>query len=175
MSKFSDAATTIRKAAQKYEQMVNLAQMLDSIGSLEQIAEENKSAAEKSRAAAAKAKSEADKAKAKLDECRQDAADIIRDATAEGENIVDAARIAAGDQAEAIVKAAQHQAALIVALANAEKDELSSEIGGLQKSVVDAKAELATAQAEKEQIEKALADADKKLAEVKKKLQAFLQ
>jgi chromosome segregation ATPase len=174
MSKYSDAATVIKKAAVKYEQMVSLAKVLEEIGSLEQVAKEQAVAADAARAEATKAKDDLAKAKDKIKAADEKAAAVLAEANAQAGALVDEARKAAEVDAANILKKAHDEAALMVAQASTVKAQLSSEIGGLQRAVEAAKAELKHLTAAKEDAEKATADAERKLTVLREKIKALL-
>lgn len=174
MSKFSDAATTIRKAAVKYEQMVGLAKILDEIGSLDQVAKECTTAAEAARADLAKAKDDLAKAKDKIKAAEDRAAGVLVEANAAAGALVAEAQKLSEINAAEILKKAQDQAAEMIAQASTVKAQLSSEIGGLQRAIEAGKAELKHLTAAKEEAEKATADSEKKLATLREKIKALL-
>ncbi len=171
MSKFSDAAVTIKKAAVKYEQMVALAAMLDEIGSLEQIATESQTTAIAAREDATKAKDEAKKAKDKLAELKAQADALVISAQDHATTVIRAAE----ERAAEIEKSGQDKADALVLHASMEVNAIAS---GNEASAASARASLSAIAAERDamakdcevkraeldRIEKAMADAKKKLA-----------
>ena len=174
MSKFSDAATTIRKAAVKYEQMVALAAILDQIGSLDQVASECTTAADAARADLTKAKEDLAKAKAQIKAAEDKAASVLVEANAMIAETNKKAIIETEREAAEILKKAQDRAAEMVATASTVKAQLSSEIGGLQRAVEAAKDQLAHLTAARDEAEKATADSEKKLSTLREKIKALL-
>ena len=174
MSKFSEAATTIRKAAVKYEQMVGLAAELERIGSLDGIAKDCAAQADAARADLAKAKDDLAKAKAKIKDAEDKASAVIVEANVMAGATMDEAKKLSEINAAEILKKAQDQAAEMVATASTVKAQLSSEIGGLQRAVEAAKDQLQHLTAAKTEAEKATADSEKKLSTLREKIKALL-
>jgi chromosome segregation ATPase len=174
MSKYADAATTIRKAAVKYEQMIGLAAELERIGSLEDIARDCSASAEAARTELAKAKEDLAKTKAKIEEAREKAAAITLTADEDAaallaDRVKDAEVAAAG-----ITKKAQDDAAEMIAQASTIKAKALSELGGLTQAIEAGRLELKQLTAAKLDAEKATAEAEKKLASLREKLKAML-
>jgi chromosome segregation ATPase len=174
MSKFNDAATVIKKAAVKYEQMQALAKILDEIGSLEGVAKEQAAAAAAARAEADKAKDDLAKAKDKIKAAEDKANAVLTEANAAAGALVAEAQKLAEVNAAEIAKKAQDQASLMIAQASTEKARLSSEIGGLQRAIEAAKAEIKSLHDAKDTLAKDAAEAQKKLDAIRAKLQAML-
>lgn len=173
MSSKSNAAESIRRLAVQYQQMVEAADLLDSIGSLEQAAAEAKKAAEAARADTAAARAEADKAKAEAKKSKEKVDKILSDADGEALAKVQEAEIKAqGIVADAKAKAEQitNKAAVDVADATAGvagrvaelttmRLRLEQELAALQNDI-DAK------KAEADDVEKRLAKAQAQVAKL---------
>jgi uncharacterized coiled-coil DUF342 family protein len=116
------------------------------------------------------AKSDLTKAKAKIKDAEAKAEAIV---AAAGEQAVQAAAVITKDaevSAAEILKKAQDEGAALIAQAATEKARMSSEIGGLQKSIIDAQTELASLLTAREAAIKSAADADAKLDSIRGKL-----
>lgn len=168
------AAESIRRLAVMYQDMVAAADALEAIGKLEQTTAE----ADKARAAAVaeadKAKADLAKAKQKAKDAQEQAESVIAGANANAEAIIASAQRTAEENAAVIVKKAQDEAARLVAQAASEKARLSSELGGLQKAIVDAKGELKDIETEKATVAAEASQAEQKLEEVRSKIKALL-
>ncbi len=167
-------ADAIRNFAKSYKAMVEIADMLEDLGKIEQVTAEQQKAADAARAEADKVKADLVKAKAKVAEAEAKAQDIVavaqEQAAQTGAGIVRAAQ----EDAALVAKKAQDEASKMIAQASTEKARLSSEIGGLQSAIESAKTELQILARAKDDAEAATADAEKKLDQIKGKLKALL-
>lgn len=168
------AAESIRRLAVMYSSMIEAADALEAIGSIERVTEEQKKQADAATAEADKAKADLAKVKEqiKVQAAKGDAlvADAVLSAKIERDNIVKAAEETAAN----VLKKAQDESAEMIAKASTEKARLSSEIGGLQAAIEAGRSELVSLKAAKEAAEAATVDAEKKLDGIKGKLKALL-
>lgn len=148
MSDKINAADAIRRLAKQYEQMVFAAEVLDKIGSLDQVTKEQSAAADAARAEADKAKAEVKKAKDDLKKVKDDAAEVVADAQAKADRVRGEAEIEANRLIEDAASQATVAASKIIDAARAEavsiKESTKADVAKANK----AKADLQAAEAE---------------------------
>lgn len=173
-NKYSNAADSIKRAAVQYKQMVEVADVLDQIGSLDDIVTDSKKAAEAARKEADKAKADLTKAEADLANVAREAKMIMEAAKADANEVAKKVKRDAEEEAAEVVKLAQDKASQMLAQAVTEKSRLQGKLGALQRSIESAKGEVAKLEFDRVQAESAAADAQKKLAAVQDKIRAML-
>lgn len=173
MASKSNAAEAIRRLATQYQQMVEAADMLDQIGSLENAAKEAKAATEAARAEAeaaraetVKAKDEAKKAKDKVAAVMSDAEELALVKVQEGEVKAQEMVADAKARAQQILNAAALDAANVTVGIEAKVAELSATRDALEHGVSELQAQIVTKQAEAEELEKRLAKAQASIAKI---------
>jgi predicted nucleic acid-binding Zn-ribbon protein len=175
MSEKMDAARSIRNLATLYREMDKAATALEAMGSIEQ-------ATEKAKAELVAAQKATDKARLGLESVQESAQARSVEVNAQIADAIDKAKAQVAEtkknaeiQAAETVKRGQDEAAKLVADASTEKARLSSEVGGLQRSSIDLKAQIEALLQAKIDAEKQLADVNAKLDAMKGKLKAFLE
>lgn len=173
MADLITAAEAIRRMAVQYKAIVEVADLLQEVGQLENAAKEARATYDAAQADLAKAKADLAKVKEQgkkaLDDHAAKAVKMGDEALATAEGIKHEAEVGAAE----ILKKAQDEAAALVAQAATEKARMSSELGGLQKSIVDAQTELAALLKAREAAIKSADDAESKLDGIRGKLKAL--
>jgi chromosome segregation ATPase len=173
MNKYFAAADALKRQASKYESMIAAADALAEIGSFEQAAEEAKLAADTYAKQATDAKADLVKAKDAIKKANADAQakleKALEGAKTDADSIIKDAEVSAAE----ILKKAQDEGSALMAQAATEKARMSSEIGGLQKSILDAQTELASLLKAREAASQSAADAEGKLDSIRGKLKAL--
>lgn len=174
MSDLFTAAENVRRFAKQFEGILAVADVLESLGKLDQIKAESEKGAAVARAEADKAKADLVKVKAQVKEQAEKGDALIKEAAAAAQKQAEDIQREAQMQAAETLKKAQDEAAAMIAKASTEKARLSSEIGGLQSAIESGRSELVSLKAAKDVAEAATADAEKKLDGIKGKLKALL-
>ena len=174
MGDMMNSARSIRNLATLYRDMEAAAATLESIGSVEQAKRELEASVAQARTDLDGLIKARDEAKAEYEASEKQAQVIVAKAIASAEEIVEGSKKGAEVQAAEIIKAGQDEAAGLVAQASLVKAQLSSEIGGLQKSVTDLKAEIADLQRAKTDAETQRAKVQAQLDTLKGNINALL-
>lgn len=173
MTDLFTTADNIRKFAQQFKGVLDLADYIEEIGKLEQVKSEAESAADKARKEAADLYAENHAMQAKLTDMKVGADLILSNAKANADAICIAARRKADADAEEILKVANTKANDIVAKAMDSRAVMTEELVGLTASVNAGKAELAALEARKQEAEATTAAVEKKLADLQNKIKAL--
>jgi len=148
MSKATDAADAIRRAAKKHELFVTAAEILEQIGSLEQATAEAQAACDKALASRDLALTAQAEAEAKAEATKTHAASIVEDAHRAAGQVVQNAE----QQAAAIVKekteAAVHTASGIRQDAERAKAKIDEQLPELREQAEQLRADIANSKAE---------------------------
>lgn len=173
MANKSTAAESIRRLATQYQQMVEAADMLDQIGSLENAAKEAEKATAAARAEADSAQADAAKAKADAKTAKDKVAATMADAEEKALVIAQQAEIKAQEliadgkaRAQQILTKASLDAANATVGIEGKVAELSATRASIEQSLVDLQSQIDAKQVEAEELEKRLAKAQASIAKL---------
>lgn len=173
MASKSNAAEAIRRLATQYQQMVEAADMLDQIGSLENATKEAERAAAVARAEAdaaqadaAKAKADAKTAKDKVAAVMSDAEELALAKVQEGDIKAQELIADAKARAQQVLTKASLDAANATVGIEGKVAELSATRASLEQSLVDLQGQIDAKQVEAEELEKRLAKAQASIAKL---------
>jgi hypothetical protein len=167
------AAEAIERLAVQYQQMIEVAEILKKIGTVEQATKEAEQAAAAARAEAAAARADADLAKADVKKAKDKAAALLDKAADDvAAMIAEGSAKAAGIEADAITAAnvtrdqAKRQASEMLIAATAQKNQLVSDFKALSQQCVDLDNEIKAKTEEVELLESRLAKAQAQIAKL---------
>lgn len=170
MAKANDAADAIRTFARQYKQLVEVAEVLDQLGSADGHLKELQAQVEDAKKEAIKAKDDAKKAKDKLADVEAKASEMIKAAEDAAKDAVKASELKAAD----IERVAQDKAAAMVAQASMEVSRMSSanadNIAKARAELTDINGQRNAAAAQAEAKAKELADIEKALEKARAKI-----
>jgi cell division septum initiation protein DivIVA len=159
MSAFNKAVGDIRRIAEQFKGIIELADELDKVGSLQQAANEAKSAHTMNVAMVNKAKEEHAAAIVLVKEANEKAQKMVSDATSEADSLVKEAM----DRASGIVVNGQAEGKKILTGVYNKKADIDNQVSVAQQELVNTNQSITHAK-------KILADLKEQLADIRKKV-----
>ena len=174
MADYQAASDAIKRMAQQYQQLMDVAGVLDQIGSLDNAANEAKSAQTKAQADLAASKAALDAANAGLAAVKQQGDDLLAKAQADADAQVRAAQ----DQIDKLVARATNDAATIMAKATADGEAtaqaISDKIAGQRLMLAAVDQSVGEAQKDLDDLIAQSTAAEKRLAAAQAQIQKLL-
>ena len=155
MSGFNNASATIRSWAERYKELLDLAALLEQVGSLDNIVSEQNARAQAAR-------SNADVEEQRFLDIQARSKGVMSDATKGAASIVSEAQ----DAAKAVLDTAREQAAGLVAKAQAQKADIDAQAAKRESQANEAQAKVTAAQFELATLEAKIATAKAQIVKI---------